>query len=860
MWRNVQRTLGLLLSVLLIESPAGVAAQDLVHTGRPLWRTFTTSDMGAFKTTRGAMTDRRGLVFGANEAGLVVYDGVTWRVFETAPGRRALRTLVPLDNEAWLVGGDATFGTFSPDPTGSLTWTNLLPDAPQAQPSFESIYKIIEGPSGHLLLTDRSVLKWADGQLAEHLSQPPTGFTFTVGEDIYINFDDRLVAVTDKTPEVTTPAIWPDLDPVNVLDSLDSQLILVTRRSGLFAMTLSDGSLSLSPLWDTLPASLDTASVSAAAVQRNGSYVLGTENGDLIHIERDGSVPLVLNKQSGFRAGRIRSIVVGQDESLFVLHDRGTTWVQSLNGPRLWDATNGLIAPVTSVAIDGGIIFAGTNDGLFRTVTGHRMVNVAEVGPDPIHTLNTFRRSTIRGHTSLLIGRKDGLYDFFGGRLDLITSRTPIAVHVSIQQPSRIAIAVAAGVLLMDFIDGAWQEAGLLPAGQNRPPQDLTESIDDRLFAVLDDGTVTVFAADQWLANPIDIDGVPFRSQTISRRPSSNLTPFFSDQGSEVNLFLNGAPLLWDMRTERFAADVKLSTEMREVNSWPLAAAWSPGVMWLQSSSGAFAYQTNEAGSPLIELPSIGSGTLEHSLITSDIANDRMLFSTPRGLIEFPIATLGSEQSKQDLPKLNIRHVRVGTTVQYEGHGVVPGIELPPQNTVIELAVSAFAWNLDCSDLSLVLTRMTGGPASRTIRLDHECRGTVISSDTGLPTGTVSAVLARDGEALTKPVSLEIHLVRPWFTRSWIPALLGMAFAAIVVIARRRTKLGLPETGVHLLSMAACLLVLWAAGLALGLVVAGGSLGSVALQLGGVTVSGLCLPFMVKGLKRLQNRRMPADA
>ncbi len=188
----------------------------------------------------------------------------------------------------------------------------------------------------------------------------------------------------DDHRDLIAPPGWSDLKSVGVTYTSDDEPVLVTRRSELFNVTLNDDVVRLTPLWDALPAPLDTASITTAAAGPAGSYYLGSENGTFIQLDSQGVATLSLDRRAGFRAGAIRSIVVLPDGSFLLFFDGGSTWIAPLNHLRIYDSLNGLPSPSSAIAISGVTTFAGTSDGLFRSISGHRMVNVPEIDTGPI--------------------------------------------------------------------------------------------------------------------------------------------------------------------------------------------------------------------------------------------------------------------------------------------------------------------------------------------------------------------------------------------------------------------------------------------------------------------------------------------
>ena len=830
-------------------------AQERAHVGRPQWRTYDTRDTGAARTTHEAYVDSRGIVFAANDAGLISFDGARWRLLEIGASRRAIHALEPLNDQSWLVGGPGTLGVISIDATGKRTWTEHAPPLEDMEDTFtDTVLRIHRTPDDLLILTDRSILRWAEGRLSEIQSGSPTDLAFNFDDGAILGIEGGLVRLRDGVAEeLMPPPGWQELEPRRVLKTRGGSAILVTRRSGLFSISVEESRLRLAPLWESLPPPLDTTSITSAALYSDDSYVLGSEDGSLIHLGADGEQRLVLDERSGIHIGPIRSIVPLSDDSVMAFYDGGMIWLDLSNNIRLWDSENGLTAPVTAIAVDGAATLAGTPAGLFRSLSGHRMIFDTSTGPEPILTLNRFSRSTIRGHTSLLIGRPNGLFDFFDNRLDPITSESPNTVHVSKTQPSRVAVASRSGITLIEFENGVWRDVGKLSGMQNTDATSLTETSDGRLFVALSDGTVLNYNADHWLAETIDPNEGPEIIYNPARHPVPDVEPIFSGRGDDIHYLLPGAPMVWNPRLEQFEVDVDLSTQLEgRIPQW-FSSGRSREAVWMQSNQGSFVYQPRMEDSKVVFLTEQTFGTAETGAVFIDDANNQVLFGTPNGIAEVPSTIATDDDPDGPLPILNIRGISVDGERIYAGYGSLDQIHLRSSKTEIEIEVSALRRDLKCNDTKVSVHM--GENRAAEWPMDSLCRIMLTNFVPDSKQAPISLTLIRNGKVISQPATLHLSFSSPWFTSWAVPLVAGLAVALTAVIGGSNRRRLWPEPVRRYLALYSGLLFGSAGGLANGLITPGDTGGLVAAQLMGLAGFALFLPLVVKGLIGLSERR-----
>lgn len=143
-------------------SPA--SGQEPVHTGRSLWQSFTTTDTKAAAVTRDAVFTPEGVIYAANEAGLIRFDGEHWRIIAAGPERRSLHQLVQLDDGSFFASTQTGVGKFSLGASGKFTWGDIpLSDTKTAAESTSvlSLHKD-QTSDGALVVTEDAVIHVRD--------------------------------------------------------------------------------------------------------------------------------------------------------------------------------------------------------------------------------------------------------------------------------------------------------------------------------------------------------------------------------------------------------------------------------------------------------------------------------------------------------------------------------------------------------------------------------------------------------------------------------------------------------------------------------------------------------------------------
>ena len=109
--------------------------------GLPQIINYTKNDFHGGSQTWCISQDKRGLMYFANNEGLITFDGNYWKVYPL-PNKTIMRSLAISNDDKIYVGGQGEIGYFSPDVNGILKYTSLTNLIPKLQNTFADIWKI----------------------------------------------------------------------------------------------------------------------------------------------------------------------------------------------------------------------------------------------------------------------------------------------------------------------------------------------------------------------------------------------------------------------------------------------------------------------------------------------------------------------------------------------------------------------------------------------------------------------------------------------------------------------------------------------------------------------------------------------
>jgi len=93
--------------------------------GLPIIKNFGTEDFHAGTQSWGMAQDKNGVLYFANNSGLLTYDGTYWKLY-SLPNATIIRSVVIDSKGRIIVGGQDEIGYFFPDKNGLLTYRMVI--------------------------------------------------------------------------------------------------------------------------------------------------------------------------------------------------------------------------------------------------------------------------------------------------------------------------------------------------------------------------------------------------------------------------------------------------------------------------------------------------------------------------------------------------------------------------------------------------------------------------------------------------------------------------------------------------------------------------------------------------------------
>ncbi len=749
----------------------------------PHVRHFSPAEYGYHPGNHDIAVLDQGLVYVANEEGLLEYDGLTWRLLPL-PGRRTPQNLAVYENTVY-VGATAELGRLAPDSLYRPGFTSLLGAASEARGRFDDVIAVIPHGEGVYFVTANRLFDARRDTLLTAATDAPVQHAFPAEGTLWVSQWGRGLSRFDNgnfsLAGGAAATFARDALTLSVATS-DSTHLLVSE-SGAF-MHFQNGRVTP---WDAFLAERLAGYTLLSGVRLlDGRLALGTRASGLLVLDQKTSSVTRLDHTAGLPFGEIRSLT---------LDSAGRVWLSTSDGLAVVEFGNALselpenarpAGAVRALEAHGGQLWAGTERGLFAAVL--------PTAPDPAQagTPAPIRFDAMAGLTvpvfdllstpeGLLVAAGDGIHIWRGAGRPVVrvplpgVPRTiePYAIATDSAQVNTWLVGHTKGLTLLelDAGTGRWTATQDTPENFGFVSHVATEP-DGTIWAGLSPSGLVMTHYDSTFARPTRYDERSGLSAGLTRPITiENQLLFLGRSGLKR----------YDADANRFKSDATL---IRLVDGPPDRVSWvgedGLGRAWMFAPSLSGRIRTDDDADGAIErfedLERLSGARLADFLCTSQSS---CWLGTDRGLFLFDESRV---RERRQTPAPLIRQVRTRGRLLFGGlaPGDLPSFTLPFDENGFSIAFAVP--DFDQIGSIRYQTRLLGADDSWS-----EWSLNPAASWAGLMEGAYTfEVRARGTMGRLSPETRMTFVVRPpWHRTWWVYLLYALFLTTSIFLAGR---------------------------------------------------------------------------
>ena len=411
--------------------------------GRPTIINYKYQDYGASPTNWWVIEGDDGIMYFANGAGVLVYDGVNWSVIPLT-NQASPRSFTKDSNGRIYVSAEGDFGYLETNDKGELYFISLKDKVPTEYQDFSTVWDcdIIDGKT--IFRTTDKLFIW-DGEAIEvvipennfHQSAQVNGVHYVrvwnVGLCVYKDGKAELVPGGE---------IFADERVYMMLPYDDNKMLLGTRNMGFF---IYDGK-SFEPFKTEIDEFIKGSIYLPGVALENGNFIVNSFSNGSYLINHEGKLIQSYTPDNGLQDGGV---------TFSYLDSRGILWLGLFNGISRVDLNSPFTLLDTNMGLEtnvvwdtykfNDILYIGTNDGLYYLEDNSKQIKRIPETAGQVYVIKEINGRLYSGSSdigffeikdkSIEFVRKSVNYDFRFGN-----------IFQSVNDPKRLFVAFQDGL------------------------------------------------------------------------------------------------------------------------------------------------------------------------------------------------------------------------------------------------------------------------------------------------------------------------------------------------------------------------------------------------------------------------------
>lgn len=453
-----------------------VTAQ-IQEVGAPFVKNYSPAEYRSHDQNWAIIQDSDGVMYFANNNGILEYDGVSWRIIPV-PNRTVVRSLA-IDPETGViyVGAQGELGCLAPDSTGEMVYRSLISKIPNDSRDFVNVWRTYINRSGVFFQTNSHVFRFdrADQEHSIKKDETPVRiwrpsnsfhFSFMVRDTLFVTERDQglMKLVGDSLVPVVGGAIFDKQTSVfSMLPCSGNRILIVTQR-GLFIYSGTGIEKIKAAILDRY---LSKAHVYNGVETAYGTFVLATLRGGIAEINEAGDVIRVIDQTTGLQDYSVKALYIDREDGLWLALNKGLARVEVFAPFSVFDESSGYSGTIESMIRYEGTLYLTTQEGTFYL--DPKAPSFETVGPQR-KTPVIFKRVPgidveswsflIAGGSLLVSTYNGGVFEKRGKSVRRVTHFPSVYLYRSRSDTNRVFVGLFDGLSSLRLENGVWRDEG----------------------------------------------------------------------------------------------------------------------------------------------------------------------------------------------------------------------------------------------------------------------------------------------------------------------------------------------------------------------------------------------------------------
>ena len=324
---------------------------------------FKPKDYGAEDQNWSISQGKDKSIYFANNKGLLMYNGARWKLYKSK--NSSIVRSVKVIGEKIYTGSYMDFGYWEKNKFGTLEYSSITSNKNISLAEDEEFWNILELDRWIIFQSLDRIYIYDSKFKTIAIIESETSITkiYEVNNEIYYQKINQGIFKFKNGEEIliSSDFIVKDNIVINIFED-NNQLLFQTKELGFF---IKENNKNLEE-WDIpLNTKLRKYNVYNSLQLSNGDFILGSVSNGILYLNKEKEISYTINQSRGLGNNTVLSLFEDIDKNVWLGLDNGISNI-NFNVPfRVYKDDLGVLGTVYTTFLDDGVLYLGTNQGLF---------------------------------------------------------------------------------------------------------------------------------------------------------------------------------------------------------------------------------------------------------------------------------------------------------------------------------------------------------------------------------------------------------------------------------------------------------------------------------------------------------------
>lgn len=427
----------------------------------PFITNYATDEYKAAFQNWALVQGNNGIMYAANNSGVLEYDGVTWQLIPTTEGN-PVRSLAKDAGGRIYVGGSGEVGYLAENNQNKMIFHSLKNKLSRADWNFGNVWFTFADKGSVYFVCDLHILEFTGGKFKVWKSDIGTlGFAWLVNGSLYVSVSEK--GLYRKEKDALKLAEGGEAFKGMGLTTLlpfEGKKLLATGLSKEFY--IYDGA-TLAPLMKDGQRVRIRDAVYHSVQLSNGDYALATTGSGFYLMQRDGTIRNNICRKEGLSSDAVYAVFEDAERDLWLATDNGISRLEISSPLRVLNENHGLDENPMDIEVFNDKLFTTNSKGLFE-LNSLSSQGISKPYFQKIAGIDNLTMHCQTFGNELIVSNYDGVFVFnANGSRSQIAKENVVRVEEarSAQVPTHLLVGLEGnGLTELLLKDGKWVQGG----------------------------------------------------------------------------------------------------------------------------------------------------------------------------------------------------------------------------------------------------------------------------------------------------------------------------------------------------------------------------------------------------------------